>query len=66
MREVQACIAQGIDVRSYLYWSWLDNFEWAFGYAPKFGLVGVDRQTFERHPKPSAGWLGAVARNRSL
>ena len=34
--------------------------------APKFGLVGVDRQTFARHPKPSATWLGAVARNRSL
>jgi len=66
IREVQACLAEGVDVRSYLYWSWLDNFEWAFGYAPKFGLVGVDRQTFTRHPKPSAEWLGAVARNRSL
>jgi beta-glucosidase len=66
IREVQACLAQGIDVRSYLYWSWLDNFEWAFGYAPKFGLVGVDRQTFARHPKPSAAWLGAVARNRGI
>jgi len=66
LAEVQACLADGIDVRSYLYWSWLDNFEWAFGYAPKFGLVGVDRQTFARHPKPSATWLGAVARNRSL
>ncbi len=66
LREVQACLAEGIDVRSYLYWSWLDNFEWAFGYAPTFGLVGVDRQTFARHPKPSAAWLGNVARNRSL
>ena len=66
LREVQACLAAGIDVRSYLYWSWLDNFEWAFGYAPKFGLVGVDRRTFARHPKPSATWLGNVARNRAL
>jgi beta-glucosidase len=66
LREVQACLAEGIDVRSYLYWSWLDNFEWALGYAPTFGLVGVDRQTFARHPKPSAAWLGNVARNRSL
>jgi len=64
--EVQGCLADGIDVRSYLYWSWLDNFEWAFGYAPTFGLVAVDRQTFARHPKPSAAWLGEVARNRSL
>jgi beta-glucosidase len=66
LREVQACLADGIDVRSYFYWSLLDNFEWALGYAPTFGLVAVDRQTFARHPKPSASWLGAVARNRSL
>jgi beta-glucosidase len=66
LREVQACLAEGIDVRSYLYWSWLDNFEWALGYAPTFGLVAVDRQTFARSPKPSAAWLGEVARNRSL
>jgi beta-glucosidase len=66
LAEVQGCLAGGIDVRSYLYWSWLDNFEWAFGYAPTFGLVAVDRQTFARQPKPSAAWLGAVARNRAL
>jgi beta-glucosidase len=64
--EVQGCLADGIDVRSYLYWSWLDNFEWGFGYVPKFGLVAVDRQTFARQPKPSAAWLGEVARSRSL
>ena len=66
IREVQACLSEGIDVRSYLYWSLLDNFEWAFGYGPTFGLVAVDRQTFARHPKPSAAWFGAVARNRAL
>ena len=66
LREVHACLAEGIDVRSYIYWSLLDNFEWAFGYAPKFGLVAVDRETFARHPKPSASWLGQVARNRAL
>ncbi len=66
IREVQACLAEGIDVRGYLYWSWLDNFEWAFGYGPRFGLVAVDRQTFARQPKPSAAWLGEVARNRAL
>jgi beta-glucosidase len=66
LREVQGCLAEGIDVRSYIYWSLLDNFEWAFGYAPTFGLVGVDRQTFARYPKPSASWLGAVARSRAL
>ena len=66
MREVLACLAEGIDVRSYLYWSLLDNFEWAFGYAPTFGLVAVDRQTFTRRPRPSATWMGSVARARAL
>ena len=66
MREVLACMGEGIDVRSYLYWSLLDNFEWALGYAPTFGLVAVDRQTFKRHPRPSASWLGAVARARAV
>ena len=66
LREVERCLAGAIDVRGYLYWSWLDNFEWAFGYSPTFGLVAVDRQTFARHPKPSAAWLGEVARARAV
>lgn len=64
--EVLDCIAEGIDVRSYVYWSLLDNFEWAFGFKPTFGLVAVDRRTFARRLKPSAYWLGNVARFRSL
>ena len=60
--EVRACLDDGIDVRGYLHWSLLDNFEWVFGYRPRFGLVEVDRQTFERRPKPSAYRLGEIAR----
>jgi len=66
MRGVLACLAAGIEVRSYLYWSLLDNFEWSLGYDPKFGMVAVDRATFARHPKPSAHWFGEVARAQSL
>jgi beta-glucosidase len=46
----------GIDLRGYFQWSLLDNFEWVLGYGPKFGIVAVDRTTFERTPKPSAQW----------
>jgi beta-glucosidase len=58
---LQRCLDDGIDLRGYFYWSLLDNFEWVLGYGPTFGLVEVDRQTFERTPKPSAAWLGRVA-----
>ena len=66
LEGVQRAIADGIDVRGYTYWSLLDNFEWAFGYGPRFGLVAVDRTTFERTPKPSARWLGEIAKANAL
>jgi beta-glucosidase len=66
LEGVLAAIADGIDVRGYTYWSLLDNFEWAFGYRPRFGLVEVDRTSFARTPKPSAGWFGCVARANAL
>jgi beta-glucosidase len=66
LHGVLACLRDGIDVRGYIYWSLMDNFEWAFGYGPTFGLVGVDRTTQKRHPKPSARWLGDIARANAL
>ena len=59
---VVRCLRDGIDVRGYFYWSLLDNFEWLFGYGPQFGLVAVDRATQMRTVKPSARWLGEIAR----
>ena len=58
-------VADGIDVRGYLHWSLLDNFEWG-RWEPTFGLVAVDRTTFERRPKPSLTWLGSVAKANRL
>ncbi len=66
LRAVGRCLDDGIDVRGYFYWTLLDNFEWVFGYRPTFGLVAVDRRTMERSPKPSAAWLGDVARANAL
>jgi beta-glucosidase len=66
LRSLSAAIADGADVRGYVHWSLLDNFEWMLGYRPTFGLVAVDRETFVRTPKPSLAWLGEVARRNGL
>jgi beta-glucosidase len=60
---VERCLADGLDVRGYFYWSALDNFEWMLCYRPRFGLIAVDRATQERQVKPSARYLGRIAGN---
>ena len=62
LREVRGLLADGFDVRGYFQWSLLDNFEWTFGYRPRFGIVEVDRETFARTPKPSAQWFADAVR----
>lgn len=59
-------MARGCTVEGYLHWSLLDNYEWMAGFRPTFGLIAVDRTTFERTPKPSLDWLGRVARTGNL
>jgi beta-glucosidase len=64
LRAVHAAIEQGVDMRGYFYWSLLDNFEWAYGYAKRFGIVHVDYDSLERVPKSSARWYaGVIGRN---
>ncbi|PRX99760.1 glycoside hydrolase family 1 protein [Allonocardiopsis opalescens] len=58
-------VDEGVDVRGYLHWSLVDNFEWGH-WEPTFGLAAVDRESFERRPKPSLAWLGSVARANAL
>jgi beta-glucosidase len=63
LRAVHQAIADGVDVRGYLAWSLLDNFEWAFGYSKRFGIVRVDYDTQERTVKDSARWYAQVVRD---
>ena len=59
---VRRCLADGLPVRGYCYWSLLDNFEWQKGYAMQFGLIAIDRAgDLARTPKPSLAHLGGFA-----
>jgi beta-glucosidase len=59
-------IAAGVDVRGYLHWTAMDNFEWAEGYSKRFGLLRVDRATLERTAKPSAALFAEICRTRQV
>jgi beta-glucosidase len=64
--HLRAAMDDGIPVIGYIHWSLLDNFEWVFGYASKFGLCSVDRTTFRRTPKPSATVFAKIAKRNGL
>ena len=66
LRAMRRAIAAGVDVRGYFAWSLFDNFEWAWGFAQRFGLVHVDFDTQVRTPKSSAWWYGDVCRTNLL
>ena len=66
LEGLHACIEDGIELLGYQHWSALDNYEWASGFRPTFGLIAVDCETFVRTPKPSLAWLGEVARRNGL
>ncbi|MQY22220.1 GH1 family beta-glucosidase [Nocardia macrotermitis] len=60
LRAAHTALAAGVDLRGFFYWSLLDNFEWAEGYAKRFGIVHVDYETQVRTPKASARWYSRV------
>lgn len=66
LRAVHRAIEEGVDVRGFFQWSFMDNFEWAFGYAKRFGLVYVDYATQQRIPKSSARWYADLSRTGTL
>jgi beta-glucosidase len=71
LASVAQAIKDGVDVRGYFAWSFLDNFEWAMGYTKRFGIVYVDyKNGLSRHPKASALWFsrflkGEAAENKA-
>ncbi len=62
--HLEAChraLSEGVNLQGYFYWSLLDNFEWALGMEPRFGLVHVDHKTYERKPKDSYRYYAQIA-----
>ena len=57
---MQKAMGEGVELIGYLHWSLLDNFEWAYGKWPRFGLVAIDYKTGKRTIRPSAAWFGRV------
>ncbi len=66
LTAVSHALEDGVDVRGYFHWSLIDNFEWAEGFAPRFGLVEVDYKTQKRTPRPSAFYYERICRTNSL
>ena len=66
LAQVHQAMEDGVPVEGYFAWSLLDNFEWAHGYGPKFGLVAVDMETQHRTPKKSALWYAEVAKSGEI
>ena len=66
LANVHAAIEDGVDVRGYFHWTNMDNFEWARGYEPRFGLIAVDRKTLERTVKPSGRYYARIATANAL
>jgi beta-glucosidase len=61
---VGAAMDAGVDVRGYYVWSLLDNFEWAYGFSKRFGIIHVDYKTLQRTPKDSARFYAEVIRTK--
>jgi len=66
LEQIAISMAGGADVRGYYHWSLTDNFEWAEGYHPRFGLYRVDRSDYSRTPTLGATELGTIAAARGL
>jgi beta-glucosidase len=65
LRALAQAVDEGVDIRGYFVWTLLDNFEWAAGYAKRFGLVHVDYETQERVPKASYAWYRDLLASRT-
>jgi beta-glucosidase len=64
--QVHRAMEEGVPIKGYFHWSFCDNFEWALGYAKRFGLVHVDYATQKRTVKDSGHWFAQVIRENGF
>jgi len=66
LKWIHKAISEGVDVRGYFHWSFMDNFEWERGFDSRFGLVEVDYNTFKRTPRASAEYYAYISKTNQL
>ena len=66
LAQVQRAMQAGVPIKGYFHWSLMDNFEWALGYTPRFGLIYVDYKTLKRTIKDSGYWFAKVIQNNGF
>ena len=66
LQELHRAIKEGHNVKGYFYWSFMDNFEWDKGFAPRFGLVEIDYKNFQRKPRKSAYVYGEISKEKEI
>jgi beta-glucosidase len=66
LTQIHLAMQSGVPVKGYFHWSFMDNFEWALGYRPRFGLVHIDYRTLQRTIKDSGKWFHEVIQSNGL
>ncbi|MFZ5559516.1 MAG: glycoside hydrolase family 1 protein [Patescibacteria group bacterium] len=67
LKWIHKAIKEGVDMRGYIHWSLIDNFEWAWGFEPRFGLIEIDyKNNLKRTPRPSSKVYAEICKNNAL
>ncbi len=66
LQYLYRAIKDGYNVKGYFYWSFMDNFEWDKGFAPRFGLVEINYENFQRKPRRSAYVYGEISKTKKI
>lgn len=66
LKWIHKAMEEGVDVRGYFHWSLMDNYEWAYGFRPRFGLIEIDYKTLKRKPRSSSKVYAEICKNNAV